>query len=111
MDNINLLQENVAVLEHKSADITDIISTITGISGQTNLLALKRRWSRYSIMGNPFVPMQRLPDRCRRRFPVLTAKYFLLCGELEGSAVRFRGTGKDYGAFGRMVQEFAKAGR
>lgn len=40
MENINMLQENVAVLEQKSADITDIISTITGISGQTNLLAL-----------------------------------------------------------------------
>lgn len=40
MENINMLQENVTILEHKSADITDIISTITGISGQTNLLAL-----------------------------------------------------------------------
>lgn len=40
MDNINLLQKNVAILEQKSEDITEIISTITGISGQTNLLAL-----------------------------------------------------------------------
>lgn len=40
MENINALQENVTILEQRSADITDIISTITGISGQTNLLAL-----------------------------------------------------------------------
>lgn len=40
MENMNLLQSNVAVLEQKSNDITDIISTITSISSQTNLLAL-----------------------------------------------------------------------
>lgn len=40
MENMNVLQSNVAVLEQKSNDITDIISTITSISGQTNLLAL-----------------------------------------------------------------------
>ncbi len=40
MENINTLQESVNVLEQKSENITNIISTITGISGQTNLLAL-----------------------------------------------------------------------
>lgn len=40
MENINTLQESVTVLEQKSENITNIISTITGISGQTNLLAL-----------------------------------------------------------------------
>lgn len=40
MENMNILQSNVAVLEQKSNDITDIISTITSISSQTNLLAL-----------------------------------------------------------------------
>lgn len=40
MENMNVLQSNVAVLEQKSNDITDIISTITSISSQTNLLAL-----------------------------------------------------------------------
>ena len=40
MENINILQESVTVLEQKSENITNIISTITGISGQTNLLAL-----------------------------------------------------------------------
>ena len=40
MENINILQESVNVLEQKSENITNIISTITGISGQTNLLAL-----------------------------------------------------------------------
>ncbi len=40
MENMNVLQSNVAVLEQKSNDITNIISTITSISGQTNLLAL-----------------------------------------------------------------------
>lgn len=40
MENMNVLQSNVAILEQKSNDITDIISTITSISSQTNLLAL-----------------------------------------------------------------------
>lgn len=40
LDNMNLLQTNVAVLEQKSNDITNIISTITSISSKTNLLAL-----------------------------------------------------------------------
>lgn len=40
MENINTLQDSVGVLEQKSQNITNIIATITGISGQTNLLAL-----------------------------------------------------------------------
>lgn len=40
MKNMELLQNNIAVLEHKSNDITNIIDAITSISSQTNLLAL-----------------------------------------------------------------------
>lgn len=40
LNNMNVLQAHVAVLEQKSNDITDIISTITSISSKTNLLAL-----------------------------------------------------------------------
>lgn len=114
MESITILFEEVEELETKSRDITNIISTISGISQQTNILALNAsvEAARAGEAGKGFAvvaeEIRMLSNKIQESVGSISTLITEIQGEIQNTTTQIQSYGKDFESNAEIVAKVQK---